>query len=63
MSFLGREPEHKTRSWCPSCKAYLLGGTHFAGRACGTCHTETMVAIMQSEDVVVPEKDEPCSKT
>lgn len=30
------------RSWCPTCKAFLNGGDHFKGRACGTCHSETV---------------------
>lgn len=29
-------------SWCPGCRKPLtLGGVHFAGRRCGTCHTIT----------------------
>lgn len=30
------------QSWCPACRGFLLGGKHFAGRCCGTCHTETV---------------------
>jgi hypothetical protein len=48
---LGAEPEHLTRSWCPSCKAYLLGGVHFKGRHCGTCHTETIPAVMSADEL------------
>ena len=29
------------RSWCPACASHLLGGEHFEGRACGTCHART----------------------
>ena len=29
------------RSWCPECGRPLIGGTHFCGRACGTCHATT----------------------
>lgn len=28
-------------SWCPLCAKPLLGGAHFSGRHCGTCHSET----------------------
>ena len=37
------------RSWCPSCRDYLLGGEHFEGRACGTCHTLTIDPIAALE--------------
>lgn len=29
------------RSWCPDCQAFLLGGSHFKGRVCGTCGSLT----------------------
>ena len=35
---------HPDRSWCPSCNGFLLGGEHFDGRRCGTCHGETVPA-------------------
>ena len=28
-------------SWCASCRRPLIGGGHFVGRACGTCHDIT----------------------
>lgn len=36
--------ETDTRSWCPRCRGFLQGGEHFEGRACGTCHSETLPA-------------------
>lgn len=39
-----RAEKSSQRSWCPGCRGFLLGGTHFEGRACGTCHTTTISA-------------------
>lgn len=30
------------RSWCPRCNGFLQAGPAFSGRACGTCHAETV---------------------
>lgn len=37
-AFLAHLAEPEARSWCPACQAHLLGGPHFPGRHCGTCH-------------------------
>ena len=37
----GIEIAEYLRSWCPECERPLLGGKHFRGRSCGTCHAET----------------------
>lgn len=31
-------------SWCVACDGFLLGGEHFEGRLCGTCHGEALPA-------------------
>jgi hypothetical protein len=46
------------RAYCPSCKAFLLGGEWFPQRACGTCHTETL-AVLNHGDGAWGELPEP----
>ena len=44
-----------SRAYCPRCEGFLLGGEWFKGRACGTCHGETVLAIPHNEDALVIE--------